>query len=163
MAGASTNPRRTRSGFAPRPSRSSRTPQVALAAANRSRALQPMDPLVLPAGGCLSARNQQGRGGGLLLLGGIVSGDAALGREAMSLYSAGLDPDGCAIAGSGASAALNPQCAIVARHSCIASAAAYQIFGKSQQMQRAEQVKAAAVSSLGCPAELMDRANSLVP
>ncbi len=99
----------------------------------------------------------------LLLTGSIISGDGSLGREAMSLYTAGLDPEGCAVAGSGASAALNPRCTIVARHSCIASAAAYQILAKSRQVQRAERVKAAGVSSLGCPAELMDRANSLVP
>ena len=139
-------------------------PSLALVAANRSRTLQPLNPLAYHlAAASLLEMNRPEEAAMLLLTGSIVSGDAALGREAMTLYSAGLDPDGCAIAGSGASAALNPRCAIVARHSCIASAAAYQIFEKSRQVQRAEQVKAAAVASLGCPADLMDRANSLVP
>ena len=136
----------------------------ALTAANRSRALQPLNPLAYHlAAASLIEMDRPEEAATLLLTGGIVSGDASLGREAMSLYSAGLDPEGCAVAGSGASAALNPQCAIVARHSCIASAAAYQILQRSQQVQRAEQVKTAAVSSLGCPADLMDAANSLVP
>jgi len=139
-------------------------PSQALVAANRSRALQPFNPLAYHlAAASLLELDRPEDGVVLLLTGSIVSGDAALGREAMSLYSAGLDAEGCAISGSGASAALNPQCEIVARHSCIASAAAYQIFEKSQQAQRAEQVKAAAVSGLRCPAELMDRPNSLVP
>ena len=136
----------------------------ALIAANRSRALQPLNPLAYHlAAASLIELNEPEEAAMLLLTGSIVSGDGSLGREAMSLYTAGLDPEGCAVAGSGVSAALNPQCAIVARHSCIASAAAYQVLQKSQQVQRAERVKAAAVSSLGCPADLMDRTNSLVP
>ena len=139
-------------------------PPAALAAATRSRALQPLNPLAYHlAAASLIELNRADEAAMLLLTGSIVSNEGTLGREAMSLYSAGLDPDGCAVAGTGPSAALNPQCPIVARHSCMASAAAYQILGKIGQQPRAEQVKASAISSLGCAAGLMDRANSLVP
>jgi tetratricopeptide (TPR) repeat protein len=141
-----------------------KNPSSALTAANRARALQPANPLAYHlAAASLLGTDRADEAAMLLLTGGIVSGDGSLGREAMSLYSDGLDPDGCAVVGTGPSAALNPKCAIVARHSCNASAAAYQIFNKSGQSQRAEQIKAAAVSNLGCAADLMDRPNTLVP
>lgn len=98
-----------------------------------------------------------------LLTGSIVSGDRELGHDAMQLYADGVDPDGCAVVGSGTSAALNPQCPTVVRHSCIASAAAYQIFTKAGDEARAAQVKSAAIGSFACPADLMDRTNALVP
>ena len=98
-----------------------------------------------------------------LLTGSIVSGDRSLGGEVMTLYTSGVDAEGCAVLGAGAGAALNPNCAIVARHTCLASAAAVQILTAAGQTGRAEQIRATAVSTLGCPADLMDRPNSLVP
>jgi hypothetical protein len=164
IAGASTEPEADAQRLRAAALLGLENPSSALVAANGSRALQPLNPLAYHlAAASLIELNEPEEAAMLLLTGSIVSGDGALGREAMSLYTAGLDPEGCAVSGSGATAVLNPQCAIVARHSCIASAAAYQILARSQQVQRAERVKAAAVSSLGCPADLMDRANSLVP
>lgn len=98
-----------------------------------------------------------------LLTGGIVTGDRGLGQEAIALYADGVDAEGCAVVGSGAGAALNPQCAIVVRHSCIASAASYQILTKAARSEQAAQVKAAALQGFACPESLMDRTNSLVP
>jgi hypothetical protein len=98
-----------------------------------------------------------------LLVGSIVSGDRGLGQQAMSLYANGADPQGCAVIGSGAAAALNPQCPTVARHSCAASAAAYQTLTRAGLASRGEQVRSAALSQVGCPADLMDRPSSLVP
>ena len=66
----------------------------------------------------------------MLLLTGRSSA-AALGREAMSPYSAGLDPKDAPSPAAGVCRA-NPRCAIVARHSCT-SAAAYQIFEKASR------------------------------
>jgi len=98
-----------------------------------------------------------------LLLGGIVSGDRGLGEKAIALYRSGVDQDGCAVSGSGRTAALNPQCPIVRRHSCAASAAAYQIFARLGQSQRAEQLRAAAIDGLSCAAGEIERPSPLLP
>ena len=139
-------------------------PTLGQVAARRSRELSPLHPLgyQLSAQALLDMKRPDDAVM-TLLTGSIVSGDPGLGREAMSLYASGADPEGCAVVGSGASAALNPQCATVVRHSCIASAAAYQILTKAGQAARGEQVKNAALAQFPCPADLMDRANSLVP
>lgn len=139
-------------------------PTLGQVAARRSRELSPLHPLgyQLSAQAFLDMRRPD-EAVMTLLTGSIVSGDPGLGREAMSLYASGADPEGCAVVGSGASAALNPQCSTVVRHSCIASAAAYQILTKAGQAPRGEQVKNAALAQFACPADLMDRANSLVP
>ncbi len=139
-------------------------PGRALDAARRSRLLSPVHPL----GYRLSAQallrlHRDEEAVMTLLTGSIVSGDRELGHDAMQLYADGVDPDGCAVVGSGTSAALNPQCPTVVRHSCIASAAAYQIFTKAGDEARAAQVKSAAIGSFACPADLMDRTNALVP
>jgi protein O-mannosyl-transferase len=139
-------------------------PSLALVAAKRSRELAPAHPLAYHLSAAALLEMQRGEEAAMTLLtGSIGSGDTALRQEAMTLYQRGLDPDGCAVSGSGATAALNPNCPIVRRHSCVASAAAYQILKKAGQPGRAEQVKAAAVTGLACPADLMDRPNSLVP
>lgn len=139
-------------------------PTLGLVAARRSRELSPLHPLgyQMSAQALLDMKRAD-EAVMTLLVGSIVSGDPGLGRDAMSLYASGADPEGCAVVGQGASAALNPQCATVVRHSCIASAAAYQIFTKAGQAARGEQVKNAALAQFACPTDLMDRPNSLVP
>ena len=139
-------------------------PATALIAANRSRALSPKPSMPYHlAAQALIALHRDMEAAQMLLAGSIVSGDPELGQEAMKLYTNGLDSDGCAVTGSGASAALNPQCPIVLQHSCVASAAAYQILARDNQIARAQQVRDTAISTLHCPAELMDRPNGLVP
>ena len=98
-----------------------------------------------------------------LMAGSMLTGDRELGQEVVSLYASGVDPEGCAIVGSGPEAALNPQCPTVIRHSCIASAAAYQILKKVGHAERASQTRETALAVFRCPADLMDRTNSLVP
>jgi hypothetical protein len=139
-------------------------PSLSLVAAKRSRQLSPFNPLAyrLSASALIEAQRAD-EAAMTLMTGSIVSGDASLGQEVMALYANGLDPDGCAVSGSGASAALNPDCPTVHRHSCIASAAAYQILTAAARTDRAAQIRAAAVANLACPADLMDRPNSLVP
>lgn len=139
-------------------------PTLGLVAARRSRELSPFHPLgyQMSAQALLDMKRAD-EAVMTLLVGSIVSGAPGLGRDAMSLYASGADPEGCAVVGHGASAALNPQCATVVRHSCIAAAAAYQIFTKAGQTARGEQVKNAALAQFACPAGLMDRPNSLVP
>lgn len=58
-----------------------------------------------------------------LMVGGLVTGGAAFTRDLAQLYRAGLDVDGCAVTGTADRLALNPGCAIVARHTCAAAAA----------------------------------------
>lgn len=137
---------------------------LALNAAKRSRDLAPLHPL----GYRLSAQALLGMHRDeeavmTLLAGSIITGDRGLGQDAMVLYADGADPQGCAVVGTGATAALNPQCATVVRHSCIASAAAYQVLKKAGQAERAEQTRNAALTTFACPESLMDRSNSLVP
>lgn len=139
-------------------------PALALNAAKRSRDLSPLHPLgyQLSAQALLAMRRDE-EAVMTLLAGSIVSGDRGLGQDAMALYAGGADPQGCAVVGTGPSAALNPQCATVVRHSCIASAAAYQVLKKAGQAARAEETKTAAITAFACPESLMDRVNSLVP
>jgi hypothetical protein len=139
-------------------------PPLALAAATRSRELSPLHPLAyrLSAGALLEMKRSE-EAVITLLAGGIVSGDASLGQQAMSLYANGLDPDGCAVTGEGRSAALNPNCPIVARDSCSASAAAIQILKNAGQNDRAGQTKAAAMAALGCAADVIERGSSTIP
>lgn len=139
-------------------------PSLALTAARRSRELSPLHPLGYHlSASALLALHRDEEAVMTLLAGSIVSGDRGLGQEAMSLYTGGVDQEGCAVVGTGAAAALNPQCATVVRHSCIASAAAFQILKKAGQAERAEQTKNAAIGAFACPADLMERQNSLVP
>jgi len=139
-------------------------PSTALIAANRSRALSPRPALPYHlAASALIAMHRDMEAAQLLLAGSIVSGDPSLGQEAMKLYTSGLDSEGCAVTGSGPAAALNPDCPIVMHHSCVASAAAYQILTRDGQAPRAQQVRETAISTLHCPADLMDRPNGLVP
>ncbi|MFN7983884.1 MAG: hypothetical protein U0Q11_18710 [Vicinamibacterales bacterium] len=139
-------------------------PSTALIAATRSRALSPRPAMPYKlASTALIALHRDLEAVQLLLTGSIISGDPALGQEAMKLYTTGLDSDGCAVTGTGASAALNPDCPIVMHHSCVASAAAYQILTKDGQASRAQQVRDTAIATLHCPADLMDRPNGLVP
>lgn len=139
-------------------------PSTALIAATRSRALSPRPSMPYHlAASALIALHRDMEAAQLLLTGSIVSGDASLGQEAMTLYTSGLDSDGCAVTGSGATAALNPECPIVMHHSCVASAAAYQILTKDNQAGRAQQVRDTAIATLHCPADLMDSPNGLVP
>jgi hypothetical protein len=141
-----------------------RNPALALTAARRARQLAPADPLAYHLSAAALVELQRAEEAAMTLLAGsIVSGDRSLGQEAMTLYANGLDTEGCAVSGNGTTAVLNPRCPIVQRHSCIASAAAYQILQKGGQTARAEETRAKAVSALGCPADLMDRTNDLVP
>jgi len=139
-------------------------PALALAAADRSRQLQPLAPLGYQLSAAALAELSRGDDAAItLLLGSIVSGDSELGEKALALYRSGLDADGCAVAGAGNTAALNPQCPIVRRHSCAASAAAYQIFTRLGQSQRAGQLRAAAIDGLACAADEMERPSPLLP
>lgn len=139
-------------------------PSLALVAAKRSRELSPLHPLGYRLStSALLAMHRDEEAVMTLLTGSIVSGDQALGRDAMSLYAQGADPEGCALVGAGASAALNPQCSTVVRHSCIASAAALQILTKAGQTGRAAQTRDTATAAFACPADLFDRPNGLVP
>ncbi len=139
-------------------------PSLALVAANKARGLNPLHPLAYRLAAEATLQMHRAEDAVMLLLtGSIVTGDRGLGQEAMNLYAAGADPDGCAIVGTGPSAALNPQCATVVRHSCIASAAAYQILTRAGQAARGTEIKDAALTGFGCPASLMDRPNALVP
>ncbi len=138
-------------------------PSLALAAANRSRALSPRPPLAYRlAAAALLSMGRSEEAVATLLAGSIVSDDPDLAQAAMTLYRDGLDPVGCALTGSGPTAALNLRCPIVLRHWCLATAAAYQILNNAGHPDRAGETKAAA-SAIGCPADLLDRANSLVP
>jgi hypothetical protein len=138
-------------------------PELALAAVDRARELQPLHPLGYHlAASALLGLNRADEAAMTLLTGSIVSGDAALGQAVMGLYRSGLDTDGCAVVGTGAASALNPRCGIVVRHSCMASAAAQQILARNNRLARAGQVKTSAVTDLGCPVDLMDRPNFLV-
>lgn len=139
-------------------------PAAALDAANRARLLSPLNALAyrLAAAGLLGQQRSDDAAV-MFLMGSIVSGDAALGQEAMSLYRSGLDTEGCAVLGSGTNSVLNPRCAIVQRHSCTASAAAYQILKRAGQPDRAEQIRQSATRDLRCSADIMDRPNALVP
>ena len=122
-------------------------PALALAAADRSRELQPLAPVGYQLSAAALAELSRGDDAAItLLLGSIVSGDRELGEKAMALYRSGLDADGCAVAGAGNTAALNPQCPIVRRHSCAASAAAARS-SRGWRHQRAGQLRAAASRS----------------
>lgn len=139
-------------------------PSLALNAAKRSRDLSPLHPLGYQLSAqALLAMHRDEEAVMTLLAGSIVSGNRGLGQDAMNLYLDGADPQGCAVSGTGANTALNPQCPTVIRHSCIASAAAYQILKKAGQAERAGQTRAAAITAFACPDSLMDRSNSLVP
>ncbi len=139
-------------------------PSLALNAAKRSRSLAPLHPLGYRlSASALLAMHRDEEAVMTLLTGSIVTGDRVLGQEAIALYAGGVDAEGCAVVGSGAGAALNPQCATVVRHSCIASAASYQILTKAGRSEQAAQVRAAALQGFACPESLMDRTNSLVP
>ncbi|MGC4082363.1 MAG: DUF1736 domain-containing protein [Vicinamibacterales bacterium] len=141
-----------------------KNPSLALNAATRSRLLSPMHPLGyhLSASALLEMHRDE-EAVMTLLTGSIVTGDRGLGQEAMALYRDGVDREGCAVVGTGSALALNPQCATVVRHTCIASAAAYQIFKKAGQTARADDARRTALESFACPADLMERSNSLVP
>jgi tetratricopeptide (TPR) repeat protein len=137
---------------------------LALTAAREAGQLAPVDPL--PYHLSSSALLQLGRADEAvmtLLTGSIVSGDRGLSQEAAALYANGVDSEGCAVSGGAGGAVLNPRCPIVQRHSCEASAAAYQILRKVGQNDRAAQTRATAIAALGCSAELMERPSSLVP
>lgn len=139
-------------------------PVRASAAARRSLALSPLNPLAYHlAASALLAMNQREQALVTLLAGGIVSNDRTLGQQAMSLYDEELDPDGCAVSGAGAGAMLNPRCPVVQRHSCMAIAAAYQILKKAGQAARAEALRATAVDTVACPLGLLDQPNLVVP
>src|SRR5205085_10820751 len=117
-------------------------PALALDAATRSRELQPVHPLAYHlSAAALLAMERGDEAAVTLLIGSIVSGEPSLGQEVMSLYRSGLDTEGCAVSATGSNAVLNPRCPVVIQHSCVASAAAYQIFRKAGMTDRAAQVK----------------------
>lgn len=139
-------------------------PALALTSAMRARLLSPLHPLGYHFAAAALLAMQRGEDAVVTLMtGSLVTGDRELGQEAMSLYARGVDPEGCAVIGLGANAALNPQCVTVRTHSCAASAAAYQIFKKAGQLDRAAHVRDTGVRAFACPAELMDQPSPLVP
>jgi hypothetical protein len=138
-------------------------PAQALAAARRARHIAPGDPLAYHLSAVALVNLERGEdAAATLLMGAIISGDRSLGQEAMTLYANGLDPEGCAVSGNGAAAVLTPRCPVVHRHSCLASAAAYQVL-KGSQPARADQIRAVAAGTFGCSAALLEQPSTLVP
>jgi tetratricopeptide (TPR) repeat protein len=123
--------------------------QPALDAALKARALDPSDPessRVL-AGILIGA----GRAQDALLAvaeGVLLTGDPALQRTLATLYTGGLDPQGCALRPSGE---LNPACDTVRRDFCASVPDAIRLRSDSGRADLAEELKRTAARDFGCP------------
>jgi hypothetical protein len=126
-------------------------PAAALGAATRARALDPLSALAyrLAADAQLGLRRPDAAAV-TLMVGSIVTGDAGLGEALMGLYRSGLDETGCAVVSGAGGPALNPSCALVRQHLCLASAEAVELNERLGRHDRAEQARAFAAGQAGC-------------
>ena len=74
-----------------------KNPSLALVAAKRARQLSPLHPLAYHLSAAALVDMNSGEEAAMTLLtGSIVSGDRSLGSEVMTLYTSGVDAEGCA-------------------------------------------------------------------
>ena len=85
-----------------------------------------------------------------LVEGTLVTSDLGLRRELMDLYRSGLDTRGCATTPGPYGPAMNPGCAIVHTHMCLAAAQALQLYSRIGRADLMEKTKHEA-ASLHCP------------
>jgi protein O-mannosyl-transferase len=85
-----------------------------------------------------------------LVEGALVTSDLGLRQQLMDLYRSGLDSQGCATTPGRYGPAMNPSCAIVHRHMCMAATQALQLYGQMGRADLMEKTKLD-VASLGCP------------
>ena len=123
----------------------------------RARDLTPVDPDVhVRLAEALLAVNRPDDAAIALTGGVMTTGSQALAQALLSMYGAGLDPDGCAMLGSGATATLNPRCPIVRRHLCAATAETLTSLLQAGRRDLAERRKATAIAQFGCAAAPLD-------
>ena len=65
-----------------------------------------------------------------------------------------IDPGGCSVASAAGQVSVNPTCARVHQHICIASRNVAQTYRKTNQTARASEIENNAMGALGCPAAL---------
>ena len=82
-----------------------------------------------------------------------VRDQVRLASEVVDLYKE-TAPGSCALAGGGAGAAINFNCPLVHEQLCLASRNAALLYHRMKRDSDAAAMAGAAVSSLGCPAEM---------
>jgi len=80
----------------------------------------------------------------------LVTSDLGLRQELVDLYRSGLDTRGCATTPGPYGPAMNPSCAIVHTHMCLAAAQALELYSRMGRADLMQKTKLEA-ASLGCP------------
>jgi len=99
----------------------------------------------------LAARGQTDDAAVTLVQGILLTSDMGLRQDLLDLYASGLDTERCATRAQGQySAAINPGCAIVRRHSCAALARAVDVYLKMHEPAKAERLSTLVSQGFGC-------------
>ena len=99
----------------------------------------------------LAARGQNDDAAITLIQGILLTSDMGLRQDLLDLYARGLDTEHCATRAQGQySAAMNPACGIVRRHSCAALAKAVDVYLKVHDQAQAERLSALVSQGFGC-------------
>ena len=127
-----------------------REPQRALEEVTRARALEPSSVLVYrQAAAALINLDRPDDAAVALMTGFMITNDAGTRQEAVDLYKAGLDPEGCAVRTTPNGPTFDPSCAVVRRHLCAGAAEAVPALQQMGLRERAENLRRA-TSDLRC-------------
>jgi hypothetical protein len=122
-----------------------------LEAARQALIAQPMSPTAYRTlATSLTLARQYDTAAVALLTGFMVTGDAELRQTLIDVYRAGMDTEGCAVKQGPNGVVLNPDCAIVHRHLCVATAEAIRMQLQMGRTDLVQQLEMAATKSYGC-------------
>jgi protein O-mannosyl-transferase len=119
-----------------------RDPRRALEELTQARALEPANALAYrQAARALIDLDRPDDAAVALMAGFMITNDAGIRQEALDLYRAGLDPQGCAIRATPNGPTFDPSCAVVRRHLCAGAAEALQAFERLGLRERADNLR----------------------
>jgi len=127
--------------------------QKSLDAARQALLAQPLNPTAYRTlAASLTLARQYDTAAVALLTGFMVTGDADLRQALVDVYRAGLDTEGCAVKQGPSGVVLNPACAIVHRHLCVANNEAIRVQRQLGRTDLVQQLEMTGASIYGCAA-----------
>ncbi|HYK90942.1 MAG TPA: hypothetical protein VE398_19375 [Acidobacteriota bacterium] len=134
------------------------------AAANRARALAPLDPNAYrQLAYVLLARDRGNEAAIVLMTGMLITSDPGVRAALIELYGSSPDPANCTLMSTPGGPVINPQCDIVRDHMCSAAVSIIRVRLEGGRRDLALRDKQSFVENYGCPAAPLDQAISSGP